>query len=46
MLQVRENEISLGKWFGGTAHLPNLEGTLQKMFVQRCQQLLSYLKGW
>jgi len=28
MLQVRENEISLRKWFGGTAHLRSLEGTL------------------
>jgi len=28
MLQVHENEISLRKWFGGTAHLRTLEGTL------------------
>jgi len=28
VLQVRENEISLLKWPGGTAYLRNLEGTL------------------
>jgi len=28
MLQMRESEISLPKWSGGTAHLCNLEGTL------------------
>jgi len=28
MLQVRENEISLRKWAGGTAQLRTLEGTL------------------
>jgi len=28
MLQVRENEISLRKWSGGTAQLLTLEGTL------------------
>ena len=27
MLQVRENEIALRKWFGGTVHLRTLEGT-------------------
>jgi len=28
MLQVRENEISLRKWSGGTAHLRTSEGAL------------------
>jgi len=28
MLQLRENEISLGKCSGGIAHLRNLQGTL------------------
>ena len=28
MLQVRENEILLRKWSGGTAQLRTLEGTL------------------
>jgi len=28
MLQVRENEISLRKWSGGTAHFRTLEGIL------------------
>jgi len=28
MLQVRENEISLRKWSGGTAQLRTVEGTL------------------
>jgi len=28
MLQVRQNEISLRKLSGGTAHLPTLAGTL------------------
>jgi len=28
MLQVRENEISLRKWTGGTAQLRTLEGTV------------------
>jgi len=26
--QVHENEISLPKWSGGTAHFRNLDGTL------------------
>jgi len=30
MLQLRENEISLPKLSGGTAHIHNLEGTLVK----------------
>jgi len=28
MLLVRENEISLHKWFVGTSHLRTVEGTL------------------
>jgi len=28
MLQVRENEILLRKWTGGTAQLPSSQGTL------------------
>jgi len=28
MLQVRENEISLRRWFGGTVQLRSVEGTL------------------
>ena len=30
MLQEHENEVSLRKWSGGTAHLRTLEGTLPK----------------
>jgi len=37
MLQVRENEISLRNWSGGTAHLRTLEETL---FVMLCSTRL------
>ena len=34
MLQVRENEISLHKWSGDSAHLRTLEGTLVRESAQ------------
>jgi len=36
MLQVRENEISLRKWPGGTVHLRTLEGTLYQAYQSLC----------
>jgi len=36
MLQLRENEISLHKWSGGTAQLCNLEATLMRVELLFC----------
>jgi len=47
MFQVRENEISLRKWCGGTAQLRTLEGTLcvatlLTLFVQNYHHALAW----
>jgi len=49
MLQVRENEISLRKWSGGTAHLRTLEKTLvakNALCWQQCFFKHNMNQGW